>query len=172
MGYFSFSAFSPSSSASSSASSSPSGAQNTSYQTTSPYSTSTISTSPMSIASPCAYPSWPSRPSLNSCTTTASPYALTTASSYLSDEDLFPLEDEQFFNEPSPMASPNVAARQVLDTAAIRELLLEESARKEQRKARKAAKSGSSSKSRRRSSANSEKKSGKLSPIAEGSYQE
>ena len=127
----------------------------------------------MSIASPCAYPSWPSRPTLHSSNATTSPYALTAASSYLSDEDLFPLEDEEFFDEPVSMASPNVAARQVLDTAAIRELLLEESARKEQRKARKASKTSSSgsSKSRRRSSANSEKKSNQLSPIAEGSYQ-
>ncbi len=57
--------------------------------------------------------------------------------------------------------------REQLDMRAIRELLHEESARKAAKKAAKA-----KSSSRRRSSANSEGRNAKLSPIAEGSYQE
>lgn len=118
----------------------------------------------MNISSSCAYPSWPARSSLSG-PSACDPYAHTAASSYISDDDLFDSADDT-----TPLASPKVVARQVLDTAAIRDLLLEESARK---KTRKSVKVGSSSlKTRRRGSGDSDKKSARLSPIAEGSCAE
>jgi len=173
--YFSYSPFSPTSSASSSASSSPNRSPSTSCHATSSYATSSYATSsyqttstssPISITNPCAYPSWPARSSLNGAAS-SDPYALTTASSYLSDDDLFPAPSYDSSEDSTPIASPKVSARQVLDTAAIRELLLEEG----RRKARKGGSIKVASKSRRRGSANGEKRSAsaRLSPIAEGS---
>jgi hypothetical protein len=167
--YFSYSPFSPTSSASSSASSSPNRSPSTSCHATSSYATTSYastSTSPISITNPCAYPSWPSRSSLNT-PSSSDPYALTTASSYLSDDDLFPSpSDDSSSSDSTPLASPKLSARQVLDTGAIRELLLEEG----RRKARKGAGGKVVVKGRRRGSANAEKRgSAKLSPIAEGS---
>ncbi|KFY34259.1 hypothetical protein V495_08186 [Pseudogymnoascus sp. VKM F-4514 (FW-929)] len=153
------------SSASSSAASSPTSSapstprsHPTSYHATSPYQSDTSSgASPISISSPCAYPSWPTRPSLQTSAAERNgeaPFAHTAASSYLSDDDLMALDEEEV--APAPMT------RTLLDTRAIREALLEESARKKARKV--------SSKGRRRGSGGSERAREKLSTIVEGSY--
>ncbi|KFY29331.1 hypothetical protein V493_02397, partial [Pseudogymnoascus sp. VKM F-4281 (FW-2241)] len=139
----------------------------TSYHATSPYQSSTC-TSPISISSPCAYPSWPTRPSLQTSSrhdTETAPFAHTAASSYLSDDDLSPLDEEEEEMLAAALAPPPPPTRSLLDTRAIREALLEEGARKKARKV----KAG-----RRRGSGGSERVerrgSGKLSTIVEGSY--
>lgn len=115
----------------------------------------------MSISSPCAYPSWPTRPSLQTSSRYESaPFAHTAASSYLSDDDLSPLDEEEEELLAAQTAAPT---RSLLDTRAIREVLLEESARKKARKVKVG---------RRRGSGGSERaeKREKLSTIVEGSY--
>lgn len=167
-----FTSSSASSSAASSASSSPASSQPstprlqpTSYHATSPYQSSTAA-SPISITSPCAYPSWPTRPTLQTPhhgTAEHAPYAHTAASSYLSDEDLSPLDsDDELAASLAAAPAPADRARALLDTRAIREALLEEGARKkaQARRARVA---------RRRGSGESERRV-KLSPIVEGSF--
>ncbi|OBT47912.1 hypothetical protein VE00_01527 [Pseudogymnoascus sp. WSF 3629] len=167
--FFFTSSSSATSSAASSAASSPTSSapstprsHPTSYHATSPYQSST-SASPISISSPCAYPSWPTRPSLQSSSRHENPpFAHTAASSYLSDDDLSPLDEEE---EEELLALQTAApTRSLVDTRAIREALLEEGARKKARKVKVG---------RRRGSGGSERggeKRGKLSTIVEGSY--
>ncbi|KFY09952.1 hypothetical protein V492_05279 [Pseudogymnoascus sp. VKM F-4246] len=157
------------SSASSSAASSPTNSPSTprshptSYHATSPYQSSSTSASPISISSPCAYPSWPTRPSLQTSSRhEGAPFAHTAASSYLSDDDLSPLDEEEEELLLAQAAAP-APTRTLVDTRAIREALIEEGARKKARKV----KAG-----RRRGSGGSERgeRKGKLSTIVEGSY--
>lgn len=124
----------------------------------SPPSTS-YSTAPMGIPSTstsrpespsCAYPSWPRRSSLSSNSSTD-----TRATSFISDddlEDLFPSVFEDSEHDCTPPAtpcatrSPDVQAQVVADTGALmRELIVQEKAKKEKRQRRR---SGSSRKSR------------------------
>ncbi|KFY73239.1 hypothetical protein V499_06664 [Pseudogymnoascus sp. VKM F-103] len=163
-----FTSSSATSSASSSAASSPTSSapstprsHPTSYHATSPYQSSTTSTSPISISSPCAYPSWPTRPSLQSSSRHENaPFAHTAASSYLSDDDLSPLDEEEEELLALQRAMP---MRALVDTRAIREALVEEGARKKARKVKVAGRrgSGGSERGERRV---------KLSTIVEGSY--
>ncbi|ELR02665.1 hypothetical protein VC83_08684 [Pseudogymnoascus destructans] len=160
--FFTSSSSATSSAASSAASSPTSSAPSTprshptSYHATSPYQSSTTSASPISISSPCAYPSWPTRPSLQSSSRHENaPFAHTAASSYLDDDDLSPLDE----GEEELLLAQTRPTRSLVDTRAIREALLEEGARKKARKLKVV---------RRRGSGGSER--GKLSTIVEGSY--
>ena len=123
----------------------------TSYKTAPMDIPSTSSSRPQSPS--CAYPSWPRRSSLSS---ESSCHDEISATSYISDEDLFPCVFDDAEQDCTPPATPNTCrspasceAQIVVDNGTfMRELIAQDKARKERRRRR----SGSSRKSRTGSS--------------------
>ncbi|KAL3421417.1 hypothetical protein PVAG01_07862 [Phlyctema vagabunda] len=134
--------------------------------------TTASSARPTSSSTTCAYPSWPRRASLsNSSNSSGSTFEH--ATSYISDDDLFPLvfDDADTDSNASPTTSPAasmhehiiVGVENVACTDFMKELMAEEKARKQrERETKRRSRSSSSRKSR----GSSHKK---MSPILESS---